>query len=43
MDDHVTEWLGAYLDSELYGEGLQRVGNHLLACAACHKELLSLQ
>lgn len=43
MDEHVTEWLGAYLDGELHGERLQRVRTHLLTCTICQEELESLQ
>jgi predicted anti-sigma-YlaC factor YlaD len=43
MDEHVTEWLGAYLDNELHSESRQRVGTHLLACTICQEELENLQ
>jgi predicted anti-sigma-YlaC factor YlaD len=43
MDEHVTEWLGAYLDGELHGETLERVKDHLLTCATCQDELAGLQ
>jgi predicted anti-sigma-YlaC factor YlaD len=42
MPEHMTEWLGAYLDGELnsYRQGL--VQAHLRACETCHAELESL-
>jgi predicted anti-sigma-YlaC factor YlaD len=43
MNDHVTEWLGAYLDGEVHGERLQQVGTHLLTCTICQADLDSLQ
>lgn len=43
MDDHITGWLGAYLDGELHGERLQQVKTHLLTCIICQVELDSLQ
>jgi hypothetical protein len=43
MTDHVTEWLGAYLDKELNGPRLRLVEIHLAACAVCRSELESLR
>jgi len=43
MIEHVTEWLGAYLDGELRGLRLRQVEDHLLECAACHTELEDLR
>lgn len=43
MSNHVTEWLNAYLDSELKGNRLQQVEEHLAACEVCQDELDSLQ
>ena len=39
MSEHVTEWLGTYLDGELRGLRRQQVENHLERCAACRAEL----
>jgi len=43
MTDHVTEWLGVYLDDELHGLRLRQVETHLSGCAACRTELESLR
>lgn len=43
MPDHVTEWLNAYLDSELHGSRLRQVKEHLAECGVCQAELRSLQ
>ena len=43
MPNHVTEWLNAYLDSELHGNRLHQVEEHLAECGACKAELRSLQ
>jgi hypothetical protein len=43
MIEHVTEWLGAYLDNELHGLRLRQVETHLGVCAACRSELESLR
>jgi hypothetical protein len=43
MSEHITEWLGAYLDTELRGARLRQVENHLSECAACQKELDDLR
>jgi predicted anti-sigma-YlaC factor YlaD len=43
MIEHVTEWLGAYLDGELHGWRLQQVETHLKGCNDCQAELESLQ
>jgi hypothetical protein len=42
MVNHVSEWLGAYLDGELRGPRLRQVEDHLAECAACRSELESL-
>jgi predicted anti-sigma-YlaC factor YlaD len=42
MAKHVTEWLNAYLDSELRAGQLQRVEAHLAECQVCAAELESL-
>jgi hypothetical protein len=39
MSDHVTQWLGAYLDGELRGALLRQVSNHLENCDHCQAEL----
>ena len=43
MAEHVNEWLGAYLDGELYGWRLQQVERHLAECQACSTELEELR
>jgi anti-sigma factor RsiW len=43
MSDHVSEWLGAYLDGELRGRRLHQVEEHLTACDACREELEELR
>jgi predicted anti-sigma-YlaC factor YlaD len=43
MPDHVTEWLNAYLDSELKNGRLQMVEAHLAQCEACQAELEALR
>jgi predicted anti-sigma-YlaC factor YlaD len=43
MNEHVTQWLGAYHDGELRGRRLQQVEAHLAHCAACRAELKELQ
>jgi predicted anti-sigma-YlaC factor YlaD len=43
MSNHVSEWLSAYLDGELYGSRLQYVEAHLPGCEACQAELESLE
>jgi len=42
MNEHVTEWIGAYHDGELRGARLLQVESHLLDCAACQAELDAL-
>jgi len=42
MSKHVTEWLNAYLDSELKSNQIQHVEAHLAECLACRDELESL-
>jgi hypothetical protein len=39
MSEHITEWLGAYLDGELHGTRLRQVKNHLTGCLKCQAEL----
>ena len=43
MSEHMTEWLGAYLDGELQGNQLHRVEAHLAECSTCRMEMESLQ
>lgn len=43
MSNHITEWLNAYLDSELKGGRLHQVEAHLAECVECQAELQSLQ
>ena len=43
MVEHVTEWLGPYLDGELHSLRLRQVETHLEKCAACRLELKSLR
>lgn len=43
MSEHVTEWLGTYLDGELRGSRLRHVEEHLARCQACQAELRALQ
>jgi predicted anti-sigma-YlaC factor YlaD len=43
MNNHVTNWLGAYLDGELQGRRLQQVEDHLVQCAACRADLEEMQ
>jgi hypothetical protein len=43
MVNHVSEWLGAYHDSELRGARLRQVEQHLAECAACQAELDELR
>lgn len=42
MSKHVTEWLNAYLDSELKDSQMQQVEAHLVECEACRAELEGL-
>jgi hypothetical protein len=39
MADHVTQWLGAYLDGELHGANLRQLESHLAECEKCQVEL----
>jgi hypothetical protein len=39
MANHVSEWLGAYHDGELYGARLHQVEAHLAGCTTCQTEL----
>lgn len=43
MSEHMTEWLGPYLDGELRGNRLQQVARHLAECQVCRAELQSLK
>jgi predicted anti-sigma-YlaC factor YlaD len=43
MDEHVNQWLGAYLDGELNGEKQGMVKAHLAGCPSCQAELEELQ
>lgn len=43
MTEHVTEWLGAYHDGELWGHRLRQVEAHLAQCATCRAELEELR
>src|SRR5688572_12170796 len=42
MSEHMTDWLGAYMDGELKGARLRQVETHLMECAQCSSELESL-
>ena len=42
-DEHVQEWLSAYLDSELAAEDRTEVEAHLAACGECQRELDELR
>jgi hypothetical protein len=43
MSEHMTDWLGAYMDGELKGTRLRQVETHLRECAQCWSELESLK
>ena len=43
MPEHISEWLGAYLDGELHGSRLQQVEQHLAECPHCLAELEEMQ
>jgi hypothetical protein len=43
MNEHVTEFLGAYLDGELESGLEKQVRSHLDICRDCRKELAALQ
>jgi len=43
MSNHVTEWLGAYLDGELKGRKHHQVEEHLVECESCRAELESFR
>jgi hypothetical protein len=41
--DHVSPWLGAYLDGELSSSLHEQVDTHLQDCPACQSELIELR
>ena len=43
MNEHITQWLGAYHDGELRGAQLERVEAHLKSCADCRADLARLE
>jgi len=43
MDEHVNQWLGAYLDGELNREKQRTVKTHLATCHSCQAELEELK
>jgi hypothetical protein len=43
IDDHVSPWLGAYIDGELIGVLREQVEAHLAACPACREELAEMR
>jgi hypothetical protein len=43
QENHVLEWLEAYLDGELKGGRLHQVEAHLQVCEDCRAELLALR
>ena len=43
MSEHVTAWVSAYHDGELYGARLFQVETHLRDCPACRAELEALK
>lgn len=43
MDEHVNQWLGAYLDGELNVEKQNKVKVHLASCRSCQVELEELK
>jgi hypothetical protein len=43
MREHVTEWLGAYMDGELQGIRMRQVEVHLVDCQTCQAELEDLR
>lgn len=43
MSEHVSEYLGAYLDGELHGRQLQKIEAHMTECPTCQGEYVSLQ
>ena len=43
MSDHITQWLGAYLDGELRGSRIRQVESHLSDCQKCQLELDELR
>lgn len=43
MNEHITEWLGAYHDGELRGARARRVEAHLAACSECRAKLEALE
>lgn len=43
MENHVKNWLGAYMDGELSGSRLETIERHLAGCPECREELEELQ
>jgi len=43
MDEHVNQWLGAYLDGELNADKQRMVEAHLETCRSCRAELEELK
>src|SRR5688572_19400465 len=43
MSEHMTDWLGAYLDGELKGTRLHQMQSHVNECSQCRAELDSLK
>jgi anti-sigma factor RsiW len=43
MSEHLTEWLGAFVDGELHGAHLRRVQTHLEHCESCREEVRALR
>ena len=43
MPEHVSQWLGAYLDEQLHGTRLRQVEAHLAECPVCQEELQELR
>jgi anti-sigma factor RsiW len=43
MDDHVSPWIGAYIDGELIGALREQVEAHLTTCPACRAELAEMR
>jgi TRAP-type uncharacterized transport system fused permease subunit len=43
MSEHISAWLGAYLDGELQNPRLAQIEAHLAGCVDCQEELKALQ